>query len=140
MPPEELERDELYFLYLILRVKLSSFGPQAMRWYGFFGDNSTALSEYRRALTLSRDEIDRLPKMPSTRRVREHHVVELVLNGHWELDPIRREEASHDPSFWRSHSEGAVAFDGKLSTITLPSLYHRSAYLVEVERISVAGT
>src|ERR1051326_5741670 len=102
-----------------------------MRW--FSGDSFTALQEYQRALTLPRGQVDGLPRRPSTRRVREHHVVELTLNGHWRIDPIRCEEALSGKQAWFSLDERKAAFDGKISTVTMPSLFRHTAHVVEVE-------
>ncbi len=103
-----------------------------MQW--FYGDSFTALEEYQRALTIPRGQVDQLPKRPSTRRVREHHVVELVLNGHWRIDPIRCEEARHDTMAWTSLDERKAAFDGQLTSLTMPSLFRSTTHVVEVER------
>jgi len=66
--------------------------------------------------------------------VREHHVVELTLNGRWRIDPIRCDEARHGESAWTSLDERKAAFDGKLTSITMPSASQRAIHIVEVER------
>jgi hypothetical protein len=100
----------------------------------FSADSFTALEEYQRALTLPRGQVDQLPREPSTKRVREHHVVELTLNGLWRIDPIRCEEALRSVEGWRSLDKRKAAFDGKLTSVRMPSPLQRAIHIVEGER------
>lgn len=133
--PLEREEDEFGDSFVPMpRGEVIIFWSTGHEMVWFYGDSFTALEEYQRALALPRGQVDRLPKRPSARRVREHHVVELTLNGHWRIDPIRCEEALIGKRAWISLDEQKAAFDGKISTVTMPSLFRRTAHLVEVER------
>jgi hypothetical protein len=134
MPPER-EEDEFGDSFVPMpQGEVTIFWSSGHEMVWFYGDSFTALEEYQRALTLSRTQVDRLPKRPSTRRVREHHVVELTLNGHWRIDPVRCEEALIGKRAWISLDEQKAAFDGRITTVTMPSLFRRIAHIVEVER------
>lgn len=133
--PLEREEDEFGIGFVPMpRGEVTIFWSTGHEMQWFYGDSFTALQEYQRALTLPSMQVDRLAKRPSTRQVREHHVVELVLNSYWRIDPIRCEEARHDTMAWTSLDERKAAFDGQLTTITMPSLSRRTAHVVEVER------
>ena len=53
---------------------------------------------------------------------------------YWRIDPIRCEEALNGKRAWASLDEQKAAFDGKITTVTMPSLFPHTAYIVEVER------
>lgn len=134
MAPER-EEDEFEVGFVPMpRGEVTIFWSTGHEMEWFYGDSFTALKEYQRALTLPRTQVDQLPKRPSTRRVREHHVVELTLNGHWRIDPVRCEEALTGKGAWKNLDEQKAAFDGKLTSITMPPFFQRTAHLVEVER------
>jgi len=116
------------------RGEVTIFWSTGHEMVWFDGDSFTALEAYQRALTLPRTQVDQLAKSPSNRRVREHHVVELTLNGLWRIDPIRCDEALRSVEGWRSPDKRKAAFDGKLTSIPMPSASQRVIHIVEVER------
>ena len=88
----------------------------------YSGDEATALKEYRKALTFSKAHLDQLSRQPSKIRVREHHVVELLVNKAWDIDPIRTRKELQPPKTWEVGTK--KKFTGKISTVRRSSGYN----------------
>jgi len=105
-----------------------STGHQA---HVFSGEEEIALREYMKALRFSQKHLEELPKELSKVRVREHHVVEFLINRTWDIDPIRtRERLRNQAPWWDERSKGK--FTGTIIT-ALRSSGHENVALVPLQ-------